>query len=51
MCGRFEIGQPNFTELQQLATASTSTKMAVLPWRYVADMGTAITRYTLDPSA
>jgi len=34
----FPKGRPN---LAQLATASTSTQVAVLPWRYDAEMGTA----------
>jgi len=41
-------GWANFTQRYKLfATASTSTQVAVLPWRYDAEMGTAkiVTRF------
>jgi len=32
---------PNFTQrFKQFVVASTSTQVAVLPWRYVPDIGT-----------
>jgi len=34
------LGWPNFTALQTVCATSTSTQVAVLPWRYVVDMGT-----------
>jgi len=38
----FLKGRPNLTQrCKRVATASTSTKVAVLPWRYDAEMGTA----------
>jgi len=43
--GRFGVqipDRPNLTQrYKRFATASTSTQVAVLPWRYNAEMGTA----------
>jgi len=56
MCGRSGVGvqipdRSNLTQrlrsYKRLATSSTSTQVALLPWRYDAEMGTA-TRYTLQ---
>jgi len=34
-------GRPNHTQrYKRFATASTSTKVAMLPWRYDAELGT-----------
>jgi len=33
--------RPNTQRCKQFATASTSTQVAVLPWRYDSEMGTA----------
>jgi len=45
MCERFGVqipDQPNLTQhCKRFATASTSTNVAVLPWRYDAEMGSA----------
>jgi len=38
----FPKGRPNFAQrCKGFATASTSTQVAVLPWRYDAELGTA----------
>jgi len=38
----FPNGRPNFKQrCKRFATASTSTQVVVLPWRYDAEMGTA----------
>jgi len=42
----FPKGQPNLTQrYKQFATASTSTQVAVMPWSYDAEMGTANSLY------
>jgi len=41
--------RPNLTQrCKRFATASTSTQVAVLPWRYDADMGTANSLHALE---
>jgi len=43
----FPKGLPNLTQCcKQFATASTSTQVAVLPWRSDAEMGTANSLHT-----
>jgi len=42
----FPKGRPNLTQrCKRFATTSTSTQVAVLPWRYDAEMGTANSLY------
>jgi len=37
----------SYTVLQRFVTVSTSTQVAVLPWRYDAEMGTANSLHAL----